>query len=170
LGDLSRPESPQSKIVWLRRTDVESLGYACSDAHLDVYQTDWRSDPRSWGFRANSFLTRHSRNETPILRRFASSLSCAYDALARRRLLRGCGILSRGQVVVTDRLHGHILSLLMGIPQVLLDNSYGKVKSFYDTWTKSCGLATWAESIEEALDKARLLAQRANHPADHAVA
>ena len=34
-----------------------------------------------------------------------------YDAVARARLARGCRLLSSGRVVITDRLHGHILSL-----------------------------------------------------------
>lgn len=164
LRDLPRTEPPQSKIVWLARTDMESSGYSCPKAEPDVYQADWRRDPRSLVFRANNFLTRHSRRKTPVLRGFARSISCAYDALARHRLRRGCTILSKGQVVVTDRLHGHIISVLLGIPNVLLDNSYGKVKSFYETWTKSCDITVWAESLEEALDAGRSLARTWNNP------
>jgi exopolysaccharide biosynthesis protein PssK len=37
--------------------------------------------------------------------------------------------------VITDRLHAHILCLLMDIPHVVVDNSYGKVRSFVETWT-----------------------------------
>ena len=44
-------------------------------------------------------------------------------------------MLSTGGLVVTDRLHAHILSLLLDIPHVLLDNSYGKVAGFADQWT-----------------------------------
>ena len=50
------------------------------------------------------------------------------------RFHRGLEILGRGRGVVTDRLHGHILSSLMGIPHVALDNSYGKLSAFMDTW------------------------------------
>ena len=38
--------------------------------------------------------------------------------------------------MVTDRLHGHILSLLLDLPNALVDNSYGKVRNFVDLWTK----------------------------------
>ncbi|WP_276524270.1 polysaccharide pyruvyl transferase family protein, partial [Enterobacter hormaechei] len=48
-------------------------------------------------------------------------------ARARRRVERGLRLLSRGERIVTDRLHGHILSLLLGIPHVVLDNDYGKL-------------------------------------------
>lgn len=59
--------------------------------------------------------------------------------------------------MITDRLHGHILCLLLGLPHVLLDNTYGKLKDFYDTWTKGCALAIWANSPGEALERARPL-------------
>lgn len=55
--------------------------------------------------------------------------------LAAWRLQRGLAMLSTGELVVTDRLHAHILSLLLDIPHVLLDNSYGKVAGFADQWT-----------------------------------
>ena len=38
--------------------------------------------------------------------------------------------------VVTSRLHGHILSCLMDIPSVIIDNSYGKNSAYYNLWTK----------------------------------
>lgn len=55
--------------------------------------------------------------------------------LAEWRFRRGLAMLSAGEIVVTDRLHAHILSLLLDIPHVLLDNSYGKVAGFADQWT-----------------------------------
>jgi pyruvyl transferase EpsO len=55
--------------------------------------------------------------------------------LAEWRFRRGLTMLSQGEVVVTDRLHAHILSVLLDIPHVLLDNSYGKVSGFADQWT-----------------------------------
>jgi pyruvyl transferase EpsO len=160
LRGLARPAPPKNKIVWLSRTDMESSGHLDFHREADVYRADWRRDPPSLIFRANNFLMR--RSKTPVLGGFARSLSRGYDALARYRLFLGCRILSRGRVVVTDRLHGHILSLLLGIPNVLLDNNYGKVKSFYETWTKNCGLTVWADSLQEAFDAGRSLAQPLN--------
>src|SRR5207249_3440314 len=87
------------------------------------------------------------------------------DPLAWERLLRGCCLLSKGCVVITDRLHGHILCLLLGIPHVLLDNNYGKVRWFYETWTRDCPLACWAASPPEALALAEaMLARRGQRP------
>src|SRR3546814_4179261 len=59
--------------------------------------------------------------------------------LAEWRFQRGLAMLSAGELVVTDRLHAHILSLLPDIPHVLLDNSYGKVAGFADQLTDDYG-------------------------------
>ncbi|MNP69123.1 putative pyruvyl transferase EpsO [compost metagenome] len=48
--------------------------------------------------------------------------------------------------VQTSRLHGHILSCLMDKPNTLLDNSYGKNSSYYQTWTS--GIKTASLSVD----------------------
>jgi exopolysaccharide biosynthesis predicted pyruvyltransferase EpsI len=58
-----------------------------------------------------------------------------YERLARVRVARGLTLLSRGRQVVTDRLHAHILALLLGIPHVALDNDYGKLSAYIAAWT-----------------------------------
>jgi exopolysaccharide biosynthesis predicted pyruvyltransferase EpsI len=50
----------------------------------------------------------------------------------------------------------------MGIPNVLLDNNYGKLKSFYETWTKNCEGSVFANSLEEGLEVGRSLARKLN--------
>jgi exopolysaccharide biosynthesis predicted pyruvyltransferase EpsI len=73
-----------------------------------------------------------------------------FERLARSRLRRGIDMLSSGRVVVTDRLHGHILSTLLAIPHVTLDNSYGKLQNFIDAWTKNIAILRTAASLEQA--------------------
>jgi pyruvyl transferase EpsO len=74
-----------------------------------------------------------------------------YEGMARQRLSRGCQLLSSGRGVITDRLHGHILCVLLGIPHILLDNSYGKVRGCYKTWTHPCNFARWCDTPQEAM-------------------
>ena len=45
-------------------------------------------------------------------------------------------------LVVTSRLHGHIFSCLLGIPNQVCDNSYGKNMRYYRQWTKDIDYAT----------------------------
>ena len=74
--------------------------------------------------------------------------------LAEWRFQRGLTMLSAGELVVTDRLHAHILSLLLDIPHVLLDNSYGKVAGFADQWTGDYAGLMRATTRGEAFDTA----------------
>jgi pyruvyl transferase EpsO len=77
--------------------------------------------------------------------------TAAYEAAARARVLRGCRLLSSGRVVITDRLHAHILCLLLGIPHAVLDNTYGKLGRFLETWTGEAAVHR-AGSIGDAED------------------
>ena len=40
--------------------------------------------------------------------------------------------------IYSTRLHGAILSLLLGKNTIFIDNSYGKNSQFYDTWLRDC--------------------------------
>jgi len=63
-------------------------------------------------------------------------LSGDHAALATARVARGLRLLSRGQTIATDRLHGHILALLLDIPHIVFDNDYGKIGRYVATWTR----------------------------------
>jgi pyruvyl transferase EpsO len=171
LGPLERRESAATDILWLARTDKESRFGAEHPGSQGVLVVDWiqpvENEPR-WSAEATAAL----ENVHEITARFEeggsagpgadAALLCAYDTLAAQRVERGCRILARGRVVVADRLHGHILSLLMGLPNVVLDNSYGKTRAVYETWTARCELATWADSPDEALAAARRILPTVN--------
>jgi exopolysaccharide biosynthesis predicted pyruvyltransferase EpsI len=152
--DLRRPSTPATHAVWLARTDNERANEA--RAAEGVFVTDWfdhtpgrlRWAPR---YRAQVLA---SRAMTCIpaspepLRRLRVS---AFDTPAWRYLQPGLQLIGRGEVLITDRLHGHILALLMGMPNVLLDNSYGKLRSYYDSWTMSSDRTWWAASPDDAI-------------------
>jgi pyruvyl transferase EpsO len=75
----------------------------------------------------------------------------AYDGIATARLKRGLRLLSRGRTIVTDRLHAHILAILLDIPHVALDNDYGKISAYIDCWTGTCVGVRTASSAREAI-------------------
>jgi exopolysaccharide biosynthesis predicted pyruvyltransferase EpsI len=162
MGRTIAPVGASVPILWLRRSDIESTELPLGLEAADIEVTDWLDEDRSrWtglpaylSFRFIHSLTwrlGHRVNRGP-------ALALAYDRLARRRVHRGCTLLSHGRVVITDRLHGHILSLLLSLPHVLLDNNYGKVSAFFQTWTAKSRLANWADSPEEAIELAESLA------------
>jgi len=158
LGPLRRPESPVTDVVCLLRTDVEAATFQPPAEAAGVETTDWLEELPTVLTRTHDFLHRqlalYPRRLAPLRRLFEAT----YTPVARQRLARGCRLLARGHVVVTDRLHGHILALLLGQPHVLLDNSYGKLNSFVQSWTTDCELTHWSDSIEDAVRMARAIA------------
>lgn len=144
LGQLPRSRASQA-IVWLARHDDEAATAARPPTACEVTPVDWLTE-RAPQLALARWLGRRGRLP-----------SWTYEWLARQRLQRGALLLNAGRVVITDRLHGHILCLLLGIPHVLLDNSYGKVRSFYETWTGTSELTHWCDSGGEALRRAREL-------------
>ena len=71
--------------------------------------------------------------------------------------MTGVKFLSRGKVIISDRLHAHILSVLMEKPNVILDNTYKKVTSFHSTWTPSVDNVLVASNVTDAIEKAQYL-------------
>ncbi|KAL2753085.1 hypothetical protein ACRALDRAFT_1052839 [Sodiomyces alcalophilus JCM 7366] len=64
--------------------------------------------------------------------------------------------LGSARFVITDRLHGHIMSAIIGVPHVLMDSKLGKNINFHNTWTRDCECTRITSNITEALDVARL--------------
>lgn len=60
--------------------------------------------------------------------------AASFTAMARARVAMGFAQLDRAEVVVTDRLHGHIMATLLGKPHVVIDNFYGKIANFIGAW------------------------------------
>lgn len=83
-----------------------------------------------------------------------------WNAQSAARLLRGAELLTSGRVVIADRLHVHILSILLDKPHVLIDNSYRKLGNLHDAWTKGFTGVKFVENIQDALAAAQVLDER----------
>ncbi len=165
LGKLSRPSPPSCPIAWLARQDIEQRPGSCPPSQPDVRVFDWlqtASTPQQQSLQR--FAHRLSKNVlygldplcASVRRKSHLQLSLHH---ATSHVTRGISLLSAGRVVVTDRLHGHLLSLLLNIPHVVLDDMYGKCRAFYDSWTKDSCLVHWAVDPAEAIRLASLLAK-----------
>jgi exopolysaccharide biosynthesis predicted pyruvyltransferase EpsI len=147
---------PDRELVWLARNDKEKMftSPAPEDGLLVV---DWGADdiPSEETARAaaasNVALLHRMMKDESVKDTDWRALSATFETLARDRVTRALSTLRRGRVIVTERMHGHILALLLGLPHIVLDNSYGKTKSLYDTWTSLSRTARFAGSAEEAL-------------------
>jgi pyruvyl transferase EpsO len=77
-------------------------------------------------------------------------LASSYEQMLRMNLQAGVDQFRNRKLIITDRLHAHVLASLMQIPHVVLDNSYGKVRSIYENYTHRFPTAHFAASHSEA--------------------
>ena len=153
LGALERPALPVRDVLWLKRDDKEDLW----PGMVEVETVDWVQEPETRLIRWSKQL-RQAADDRPALRPLDRGLQpLGYPFLAAQRLARGVALLSSARVVVTDRLHAHLLALLLGIPHVVLDNSYGKLHNFIAAWTHASPLVHVASDPAEAAAQAQLL-------------
>lgn len=60
----------------------------------------------------------------------------AYNTYLPSRVRAGVELISQYNTVISNRLHGAILSILLDKKVTIIDNSYGKNAQFYDTWLR----------------------------------
>lgn len=163
LGPLPR-RPPDRELLWLMRRDRESRERPLPVLGPDDEVADWRGKHvlhategcglRLWlaGNRGiGAAMEGNGRLATGLWRAGTGT----FTPIARRRVAAGAQLLSHGRFVITDRLHAHVLAMLLGIPHVVLDNVNGKCRALWETWTSDSPLAHWAEDPAAALTLAR---------------
>jgi len=145
-------------ILYLLREDREARAERTAINGEGTRRTDWVDLPLpSMPARVRPALLHRAKSR--LQERIGGSNSAAWqerfaaiarDALAKYRLERGVHLLATAQIVVTDRIHAHILSLLMGLPHILVDNSYGKNRVYYEAWSQGLPLVSWASHLDDA--------------------
>ncbi len=166
LDDLSvgqeRAVAPQ---VWLSRDDEErSLDRLLPPAGQASVLADWRFLPTAYERSPVGRIRRKAihgsraaaRNPrlTPTL---GPWMRAVHESISRRRLGAGVRMLNLGEVLVTDRLHAHVLAFLLGKPQVVVDTGYGKITWFIDAWTAGAPDFVRVQSATEAADAAEAM-------------
>jgi pyruvyl transferase EpsO len=148
IGALDR-EPPENDVLYLLRTDKERAVPEGAGRRDDAHRVaDWLGESRLSMEAAHLRWIAHQLHQGQWDR--LAMRGAWYEAKARVRVLRGCRLLSSGRVVITDRLHAHILCLLLDIPHSVLDNTYGKLGRFLDTWTGEAAGVHRAASIDDA--------------------
>jgi pyruvyl transferase EpsO len=138
---LVSPAPADLRVFGLMREDKEAVGSdraALAGLPSPHLIADWPSEWRP--MRRIDRLPRAVRRFLPAdMQGWRPVSPAGYEALARRRLATGLAMLARGETVLTDRLHAHILSFLLCRPHVILDNSYRKIGNFVDAWMAGGG-------------------------------
>ncbi len=155
LGPMKRAAPPKLPVLCISREDHEG-GELCAVRLDDGIQVDWAT-----GGSVSAKLRRElifavlnlERNTALFL---GNKLRTAmYGTHASITFEIAKSTVSRAEVVVSDRLHAHILCLQLEIPHVMVDTRNGKISSFIDTWTADSNLVTVVSSPRDAIDIAR---------------
>ncbi|WP_380165822.1 polysaccharide pyruvyl transferase family protein [Jannaschia sp. R86511] len=161
LGPLTRTRPASVDVLALARDDMEGVSGLREGAVGRALVVDWSlgrvGDLRWQAVRMVPRLARPLQRDARTATLVAPMTAAALEAMCRQVLGQGVGLLSTARVVVTDRLHAHLLCCLLGIPHVVLDNSYGKISALHRLWTSSSETTHWAEDPDQALDLARTL-------------
>lgn len=159
---------PSVDILALARTDkervTEGLQALLEKTGRRFEIVDWLEEPMTASRRIAARIWPRAFGRLTRVPGFFRVLRAAWDAAAWARIERGCRLLSRGRVVLTDRLHAHILCTMLGIPHVVLDNHYGKVQNFIASWTSGSPLVRRASTPAEAVAIALELLETAKKP------
>ena len=145
------PAAAEFPLLAMLRADLEKAGQLDLAAFPDMPVEDWTTESArrvraSKALGAASALLALKPAETRLRK---------LDAAAHNRFRRGIRQISRGRAIVTDRLHVHICSLLIGRPHAVLDNSYGKVRRFMAAFSGGTELSYRAASLADGVAWAR---------------
>jgi exopolysaccharide biosynthesis predicted pyruvyltransferase EpsI len=155
--DVPPPEDPPAqRRLWLLREDRETTR---DSASMPADHTDWHDPANDPALKRLDGLERMAHYLPWLVTRRSSVEAC--DAAAGRRLSHALQLLSRGTVVVTNRLHGHILCTLLGRRHVVLDTKQRKISNFMKTWNTAypelcrvAGSYAEAEQMADELERA----------------
>lgn len=121
--------------LWMLRKDIEKTDLSgLSDAPESSMYEDWEdicSNKDRFIMRA---LVKAERINN-IAGRYIIPTSQLWGNYTDQLVKRVNEYFLSHKIVVTSRMHGHILCCLLDMPTKLLDNSYGKNSTYYDAWT-----------------------------------
>ncbi|MEJ1935400.1 polysaccharide pyruvyl transferase family protein [Nostoc sp. NIES-2111] len=143
------------RYLCLLRTDKEvatnhqAVISALSEEEQRYELVDWLSEQNTVTKRADKLMRKIYRRSSDAMYLAGHLAFRARERYARSRLGVGISLLSRGETVITDRLHGYIISTLLDIPSLVFDSYDGKIFSFHRTWMHDSPKARIMTSIEE---------------------
>lgn len=131
-------ETSKHKIFSLVRTDKESLIPDLYDL-LSSYGpiSDWKNIDEYFYKNENmldGFFRRRIQykfSSSKLMMRYRSRI---YNRKAEEAVANGTRLLSQGKLVISDRLHAHIICCLMGKRHISIDNANGKVREYIRKW------------------------------------
>lgn len=138
IGAIKNADQPNIDCIAIARTDIETSGELSSV--IENLKNEYALEKTDWleaGLAERSLhrIEMHTGLIRKIIDPHNMQLIQLWNSLSTLRLKRGVALLKDAKVVIADRLHVHILSILLNKPHVIIDNNYGKLKHFHETWT-----------------------------------
>jgi pyruvyl transferase EpsO len=125
---VARCDAPTEAAICLLRNDAEKISPP-ADVGAQGLMKDW-SHPDDLIIKTDEPLFDLKRCNIEG----ATAFDGDFDTKSWRRLCGAVQLFAMGREVITDRLHGHILCVMMKKPHTVLDNSYGKTGAYFRTW------------------------------------
>lgn len=152
VSDIRAAARPSYDLVLLERDDSESVGETfVAEAPLTMLTIDWgmigvEKLQEAW-LRIPGLLVKRVPGLAvalnPLLKR-------SLIALSRLRTRSAVKILSKGTVIVTDRLHATVYAAMLGKPVVAMPNANGKIQAIVNDYLGTLPGVTFAETAAEA--------------------
>lgn len=162
VGHLQPTGPADHELVIVKRIDGESADGTdelppgvVRDAYVDDWRPMWLSTARHWFPRSLLIVALSTR--PAFRRRIAGFSQRSFERQARIIVDQAVNTLSRGHVVVTDRLHAGILGILMGKPVVLVDNANRKLSRAHRDYLADLGLVEIADDFPTAIGVAQTM-------------
>ncbi|MEH1790996.1 MAG: polysaccharide pyruvyl transferase family protein [Nostoc sp.] len=129
--------------------------------NLQLSPNAMQISPVSMQIRGANFMEWILRQLQQTFDAHAVKLDSLYNPKMHRTSLgmMHCGIyqFKPHRMVITNRLHGHILCVLLDIPHIFLANSYYKNESFYENWTHQVPFCRFVKNSSDILPVAQEL-------------
>lgn len=153
-------ETPKHEIFSLVRTDKESSIPNLHDLLLSYGSvSDWENiDEHFYKNEGmlDSFFRRHAQYKFPSSKLMMWYRARIYDRRAKKAVEKGTRLLSQGKLVISDRLHAHIICCLMGKHHISIDNANGKVGRYIHKWG-DFGITDMVSSKDALLKKIKVI-------------
>ncbi len=140
IGPIAPADSPIVDILFLLRSDTEKNINDTHIAKAKSFVNEKEMSYEIWDFPVDGYPIQKSIQENHSAlydyRRLYPNLSAQdipKDILPIFRVAMGNKLLSRGSVIVTDRLHASIMSVLIGRPVIYVDNAYKKLSNIWSS-------------------------------------
>ncbi|AFA74611.1 putative polysaccharide pyruvyl transferase [Gordonia polyisoprenivorans VH2] len=162
-GRIDPAREPDHDVVFLKRTDDESA-FSVDDIPQslidEAFTHDWRMEwfgyDLKWWPQSLAIV---SLSMVPVFRRRIHRWAKrAFDRQSELIVHSAVDALSRGRVVLTDRLHGAVLGVLLEKPVVMVDNANSKLSAAFRDYLATFAHVALARDFHEGYDVAKSMA------------